>query len=88
MTALTGFVLNIDRLPGASEDVDHQRESMVISARLKGPVTPLMVKGYYVKDNISGTVFAVQSVKLDVQQSCLLESIKVTNLTPDRKGAR
>jgi hypothetical protein len=86
--ALTGFVLNIDRLPPLTQDPDHEQEIVLTTGHLKGPVTPLMVRGYYVKDNVSGTVFAVQSVKLDVQQSCLLESVQVATFTPDRKGAR
>jgi hypothetical protein len=87
-TTLTGFVLNIDRLPAPAMDPDHQSQETLITATLKGPVTPLLVRGYQVKDNVSGITFAVESVKIDTQQVVILNSINTQQFAPDRKGAR
>ncbi len=87
-TALSGFVLQIDRLPPPTMDSDHDAQETLITATLKGPVTPVLAQGYQVRDDVSGITFAVQSLKLDVQQICILHSIDTQRLAPDRQGAR
>jgi hypothetical protein len=87
-TALVGFVLTLDRVQGQEYDDNVDAYVMKRTGILKGPVTPQLGKGYQIKDNITGLTYAVEDVKIDVQQVCPVMLIDTTTLGPDRKGAK
>lgn len=86
-TALSGFCLHQARGEAPMFDETHASEVQKRLATLKGPVTPAMARGYQVKDLITGIIYAVQFVKIDVQQVCALEEREPTKRTPDRHGS-
>ena len=86
-TALPGFVLTAQRVPAPEYNQEEQAEKQKHTASLKGPVAPLLVRGYQVEDTVTGFVWSVRSVKIDVQQVCVLERVEAITFTPDRAGA-
>jgi hypothetical protein len=86
-TALTGFVLIQQRVPDPSFSESDEQEQQVFNAVLKGPATPALAVGYQIQDTVTSYVWAVRSIKNDVQQVCMLERTKATNFTPNRGGA-
>ncbi len=86
-TTLTGFVLHQERVGEPIYNEHDRADAQAFNAILKGPATPLMVVGYEVKDVITGLRWAVESVKLDVQQVCRLSRRVDITHTPNRGGA-
>ena len=86
-TALNGFVLIQQRVPEPTFSDSDEQEQQTFSATLKGPASPAMVVGYQIQDTITGYVWAVRSIKNDVQQVCTLARVEALNLTPNRGGA-
>lgn len=86
-TALTGFVLIQQRVPEPSFSDRDEQEQQIFNAVLKGPLSPAMAIGYQIQDTVTGYVWAVRSIKNDVQQVCTLERTEATSFTPDRGGA-
>lgn len=86
-TALTGFVLIQQRVAAPIFDDAQEQEEQRLSATLKGPLSPVLFRGYQIQDTVTGLIWAVQSNKTDVQQVCQLELVKVTQFTPNRGGA-
>lgn len=82
-TALTGWVLTIDRLPAPVFSDQAQVGEVVQTATLKGPVTPALARGYFITDG-NGQIWAVEGVKTEQQQVCTLMRTKVTTRAPDR----
>jgi len=82
-TALTGWVLTIDRVQGPVFADQGQGGEVAQTATLKGPVTPAMVRGYFITDGNSQK-WAVEGVKTEQQQVCTLSRTKVTIRAPDR----
>ena len=87
LVALTGFVLHQDRIAEPAFTEQDKGYSQSMTATLKGPATPAMVVGYEIKDTITGLRWAVESVKVDVQQVCRLMRRDITKHTPNRNGA-
>jgi hypothetical protein len=86
-TALTGFVIHQDRVGEPTHDDQGRVVSQVRRAVLKGPVSPLMAKGYEIKDSKPTTpiVWAVEGVKIEEQQIVtLMREERVGPYGPDR----
>lgn len=84
-TPLTGFVLIIDRLPAPAFNEERQAGEIAQTATLKGPLTPALSRGQFVKDG-NNDIWAVEGVKAEQQQICTLMRTKVTKRGPDRGG--
>ncbi len=86
--ALPGFLLIQQRPSAHTQDDDHGMEVQTLGALLKGPLTPAMVDGYFIKDVNSGTIYACRKPKFEAQQIANLEVADPKLFGPDRKGAR
>lgn len=84
-TALTGFVLIIDRLPAPAFNEQSQAGEIAQTATLKGPLSPVISRGQFVKDG-NNDIWSVEGVKTEQQQICTLMRAKVTKRGPDRGG--
>ena len=82
-SALTGWVLHVERLSAPIFGDQAQAGEVVQSATLKGPLTPVMARGYFVLDG-NGLYWAVEGVKTEAQQICVLMRTKVTERAPNR----
>lgn len=85
-TALTGWVLTIDRLPSPLFEGKSQADEVAQTATLKGPLTPVMARGYFITDGNSQK-WSIEGVKTEQQQICTLMRTKVTKRGPDRGDA-
>ncbi len=86
--ALTGFVLHQQRPEAHSQDDDHGMEVQVLRATLKGPLTPAMADGYFIKNVTTGVIYSCRTPKFESQQIANLEVADPKKYGPDRKGAR
>ena len=84
-TALTGWVLIIDRIPPPVFNDQTQAGESQQTATLKGPLTPALLRGYFILDG-NGDYWSVEGVKTEQQQICALMRTKVTKRGPDRAG--
>lgn len=84
-TALTGWVLLIDRLPAPVFNDENQAGEVQQTATLKGPLSPALQRGWFIKDG-NNEIWAVEGVKGEQQQVCTLMRTKVTKRGPDRGG--
>lgn len=82
-TALTGWVMTIDRTAAPVFADQTQSGEVAQTATLKGPLTPVMVRGYFITDGNSQK-WAVEGVKTEQQQVVTLMRTKVTTRAPDR----
>lgn len=87
-TALTGFVLIKDRPAPRTQDDDHQMEVQTLGGVLKGPLTPAMAHGYFIKDVNTGQIYSCLEPKFEAQQIARVEVADPKQYGPDRKGAR
>ena len=88
-TTLTGFVFHKDRVPVANFDDQGRAEVVAMTAYLKGPLTPAMVKGYQIQiGGSSSDIWSVDSVMVDGQQICLCRRQQVQSLGPNRGATR
>ena len=86
--ALTGFVIHVDRVEPVQQSDARNIEEQVEGATVKGPTTPLMVRGYFIKDTLnSDRIWYVESVKIDQQQILKCRRTNQLDATPNR-GAR
>jgi len=83
-TALPGFTINHDRIGEPQYDDDDRVMAQRETATVKGPLAPVLVKGYQVQDS-GGSTWAIESVKSDQQQVCTLWREVVAEHGPDRK---
>jgi len=86
-TALTGWCLHQARVDEPIFDESSNAEIQNRTAILKGPISPVMAKGYQIYDYVTSLTWAVESAKLDVQQVCSLKLQVTIKRTPDRQGA-
>jgi hypothetical protein len=86
--ALPGFLLIQQRPVPHSQDEAHGMEVQLLGAVLKGPLTPAMVDGYFIKDVNSGQIYSCRKPKLEAQQIANLEVATPQVFGPDRDGAR
>ncbi len=87
-TPLTGFVIHIDRVQPAIMNDSRHIEEQEETATVKGPLTPVLARNYFVKDTINGNkLWLVEAVKFDQQQIARCRSVTQLTATPDR-GAR
>lgn len=82
-TALTGWVMLIDRLPAPVFNDQSQAGEVAQTATLKGPLTPALQRGWFVTDG-NGDKWSIEGVKTEQQQVCTLMRTKVTARAPDR----
>lgn len=82
-TALTGWVLIIDRLPAPAFNEQSQSGEIAQTATLKGPLSPALQRGWFITDGNSQK-WAIEGVKTEQQQICTLMRTKVTTKSPDR----
>lgn len=82
-SALTGFVLHIDRLPAPAFSEESQAGEVAQTATLKGPLSPALARGYVVLDG-NGQYWAIEGVKTEAQQVCTCQRTKVTKRGPNR----
>jgi hypothetical protein len=82
-TTLTGWVLTIDRVPAPVFEEQTQAGEVQQTATAKGPLSPAIVRGYFIKD-ANNEKWAVEGVKTEQQQILTLSRIKVTKRAPDR----
>ncbi len=87
-TALPGFLLIAQRPPPHEQDDDHQMMVQRQGAVLKGPLTPAMVDGYFIKDVNTGLIYSCRTPKFEAQQIANLEYTDPKLFGPDRNGAR
>ncbi len=86
--ALTGFVIHVDRVQPAIMNDSRHLEEQEETATVKGPLTPALVRGYFVKDTLnSNRIWYVEAVKVDQQQIARCRRVNQLDATPDR-GAR
>lgn len=83
-TALTGFVLEEQRVGEPQYDSDDHVTEQKRIATLKGPTSPAIAKDHQVRDNTTGRIWAVESVSFSQQQVCLLWRTEVGTHGPDR----
>ncbi len=86
--ALPGFLLIQQRPPPHTQDDAHGIEVQVLGAVLKGPLTPAMVDGYFIKDVGTGTIYSCRKPKFEAQQIANLEVAQPQQFGPDRDGAK
>ena len=84
-TALTGWVLTIDRIPAPVFNDQAQAGEVAQTATLKGPLSPALQRGWFITDG-NGDKWAIEGVKTEQQQVCTLARTKVTKRGPDRGG--
>lgn len=85
--ALTGFVIHVDRVQPITDTPSHIEEQEE-TATVKGPATPLLAVGNFVKDVTNGNrIWMVEGVKVDQQQIARLRRYTQGAVTPNR-GAR
>lgn len=82
-TALTGWVLIIDRLPAPVFNDQAQAGEVAQTATLKGPLSPALQRGWFITDGNSQK-WSIEGVKTEQQQVCTLMRTKVTTRAPDR----
>ena len=86
-TALVGWVLHPARVPLPVEDGLEQVQMQDHDAYAKGPVgSPAFARGYELKDETTGDVYAVLGTKNDQQQIVTLKRKTATKAGPDRGG--
>ncbi len=86
--ALTGFVIHVDRVEPVRMDDNQHIEKLIETATVKGPLTPVLARGYYIKDTLnSNLVWYVEAVKVDQQQVARCRRVTQLAVTPNR-GAR
>jgi hypothetical protein len=82
--ALTGFVIHVDRVQPIRDGQGHIEEQEE-TATAKGPATPLLVVGYFVKDTANADrIWLVEGVKVDQQQIARLRRFTQGTATPNR----
>lgn len=86
--ALPGFVLNEQRPTSHIQDDSHQIEVQVRTATLIGPMTPVLVDGYFIKNVNTGTIYSCRQPKLGPPQIANLEVAQPQQFGPDRDGAK
>lgn len=87
-TALTGFLLIKDRPAPRSQDDDHGMQVQSLGGTLKGPLTPAMIFGRFIKDVGTGQIYTCLEPKFEAQQIARVEVVDPKQFGPDRKGAR
>lgn len=85
---LPGFLLLQQRPGPRSRDDDHGMEVQVLGATLKGPLTPAMADGYFIKNENTGVIYSCRQPKFEAQQIANLEVADPKEYGPDRKGAK
>ncbi len=86
--ALTGFVIHVDRVEAVRMNDERHIEEQEETATVKGPLTPLMVVGYFIKDTLnSNRIWYIEGLKVDQQQVIRCRRISQGIATPNR-GAR
>lgn len=87
-TALTGWVIHPQpSIPGYSHDDERHLETQTELAIAKGPLSPVIATGYYLKDTANGDrVWYVESVATDLQQIVNLRRITQGDATTNRKA--
>ncbi len=90
-TTLTAgsWVFHKDRVPQAQYDERGQLAETIHTATLKGPLSPALVKGYYIQVGGSASdEWIVENVMTKGQQIALCRRISVGDLGPDRGKTR
>ncbi len=87
-TALPGFLLIQQRPSAHTQDDAHGAEVQVLGAVLKGPLTPAMLDGYFIKDVNSGQIYSCRKPKFEAQQIANLEVATPQVFGQDRDGAK
>ncbi len=88
-TALTGFIIHVDRVQPVTMNDSRHTEEQEETATVKGPSTPALVRGYFVKDVTNGNkVWYVEAVKFDQQQIARCRRVNQLDATPDRAARR
>lgn len=86
--ALTGFVIHVDRVQPVTDTPSHIEEQEE-TATVKGPTTPLLVAGYFVKDTANADrIWYVEGVKIDQQQIARLRRVTQGAVSPNRGSRR
>ena len=87
-TALTGFVIHVARVEPIRDGGERHIEELQESATVKGPLTPVLARGAFIKDTLNGnTIWYIEAVKTDQQQVATCRRTTQLDATPDR-GAR
>lgn len=84
--ALSGFVLEEQRVGEPQYDEDDHIVGQRRIASLKGPRTPALVKDYEVRDNVTGRTWAVESESNSQQGVYTLWRTEVGAHGPNRGG--
>ncbi len=88
-TTLTGWVAHKDRIPQAQYDERGEAAVQSHTMTIKGPTTPVLVRGYQVQVGASATdIWSVESVTIQSQQVALCRRTPVLTLGPDRGEVR
>lgn len=87
-TALTGFVLLKSRVDPVMQDDQRGMEMQLQGATLKGPLTPALTQGQFVKDSSvsPAEIYYVEAVKVEAQQISSLRRSPVLTGTPNRNA--
>lgn len=87
-TALTGFVLLKARVDPVMHDDERGMDMQMQGSTLKGPLTPALELGQFVKDSSvsPAQIYYVESVKVEAQQIANLRRASVLAGTPNRKA--
>lgn len=84
--ALEGFVLDRDDVIPPVYEEDTRAEVITRTARLSGPLSPVLAENYQVRDG-NGDIWAVVTIQPDQQQIAALRFSTVDNAGPNRGGA-
>jgi len=88
-TTLTGFVHHKDRIPQAQYDERGEASIQSHTMIVKGPTTPVMVRGYQIQVGGSASdIWTVESVTIQSQQVILCRRTPILTLGPDRGEVR
>ena len=87
-TTLTGFVLLKARVDPVMHDDGRGMEMQMQQATLKGPLTPALATGQFIKDSsvTPAEIYSVESVKVEAQQIANLRRSPVLAGTPNRNA--
>ncbi len=88
-TALTGFIIHVDRVDAVRSNDGGMIEEQWETATLKGPLSPALSVGYFIKDTLNNNrVWYLEGIKVDQQQIARLRRIDQGIATPNRGGSR
>lgn len=87
--ALTGFIIHVDRVQPMQDSPGHIEEQEE-TATVKGPASPALAEGYFVKDVTNGNrIWRVDAQpKNDQQQIARLRRYTQGAITPNRGSRR